>query len=365
MTACLATFGAAPALAEGFWDKFIDPDDNMLDLSQFLQRGGFVPLPVIITEPAVENGLGAIGQFVNGDPRTDNLRRTIIGGALTGNGSYGLGAMQAGVFNGGRTKYAIGLGGANMNLPIYPFGSSQSVEYNNQSGGIFANLRTQIGDSPWYFGPNAQYRFSKLSLNADGKLGELTSRFRTDNHYAALGVHAVYDTLDNSVSPLEGANAVIQYNVFSEAIGSDKDFEIGSVALHAFHKFSDNSWSLGAMTRYDWSGGDTPFFMAPQVNLRGISYGRYSGDQASSTEIQLRKQFNDRWAGVAFAGYGKSFAGNSKLFEDSGGISTYGVGFRYKIAKALGIDMGIDIARGPDETIWSIQFGHAWGRTMK
>jgi hypothetical protein len=35
-------------------------------------------------------------------------------------------------------------------------------------------------------------------------------------------------------------------------------------------------------------------------------------------------------------------------------------GFRYLIARRLGIYMGIDIARGPEETAFYIQAGSAW-----
>jgi hypothetical protein len=41
-----------------------------------------------------------------------------------------------------------------------------------------------------------------------------------------------------------------------------------------------------------------------------------------------------------------------------------GVGFRYRIARQLGLDVGIDVARGPEDAIYYIQFGHAWGRDM-
>lgn len=356
---CLTSAGA-----EGWNDKFIDPEDNKFDVTSFLGRGGFVPVPIIITEPAVDKGFGILGQFVHGHPSDKDVSRTMVGAFYTGNSSYGLGAQRMGSLNEGRIKYTVGGGGANLNLPIYPFGSSQAIDYNDESYGFMAKARAQIGDTPWYFGPSAKYRVSRIKLNADGPLGEIVNRFQTDNRYVSLGVQATYDTRDNVLTPLEGINAAMSYDAYDEAIGSDSDFEIGAIALHGFHKFADSSWSVAGMARYDWSGGDTPFFMAPQVSLRGVSAGRYAGDYASSAEIQVRKDFNRRWAGVAFAGYGQSFASSSGLYENSGGVSTYGLGFRYKIARKLGIDVGIDVAKGPEETIWMIQFGHAWARTM-
>ncbi len=46
-------------------EEFIDPKDGMLDASQFLSQRmlGFLPVPIIITEPATGNGLGVMGVF--------------------------------------------------------------------------------------------------------------------------------------------------------------------------------------------------------------------------------------------------------------------------------------------------------------
>ncbi len=37
-----------------------------------------------------------------------------------------------------------------------------------------------------------------------------------------------------------------------------------------------------------------------------------------------------------------------------------GLGIRYLIASKLGLQMGLDIAKGPDDTAFYIQFGSAW-----
>ena len=121
---------------------------------------------------------------------------------------------------------------------------------------------------------------------------------------------------------------------------------------------------MGAKLRLERVTSDAPFFMAPALDLRGVQYGRYQGDTALSSEIELRYQFSSRWAGVVFCGYGATFVDNSRLYQAEGGIWTYGAGIRYRIARKLGIDVGLDVARGPEETVFYIQFGHAWSMTM-
>jgi hypothetical protein len=45
--------------------RFFDPDDGQLDLSYFLENPrGFLPIPIVITEPAVGYGGGAGGLFL-------------------------------------------------------------------------------------------------------------------------------------------------------------------------------------------------------------------------------------------------------------------------------------------------------------
>lgn len=54
-------FSAHPLLvnAASFLDRFIDPEDGMFDTCEWLlTHRSFLPVPIIITEPAVGNGIG-------------------------------------------------------------------------------------------------------------------------------------------------------------------------------------------------------------------------------------------------------------------------------------------------------------------
>src|SRR5689334_5905709 len=56
---------AAPEAKREGSARFFDPSDNQLDLSYFLENPrGFLPVPILITEPAVGSGGGAIGLFL-------------------------------------------------------------------------------------------------------------------------------------------------------------------------------------------------------------------------------------------------------------------------------------------------------------
>jgi len=68
---------------------------------------------------------------------------------------------------------------------------------------------------------------------------------------------------------------------------------------------------------------------------------------------------HNRWSLVGFAGIGTTAASLENM--DFGATAwNAGGGFRYMIARALGLQMGVDVARGPDDWAFYIVFGSAW-----
>jgi hypothetical protein len=66
-----------------------------------------------------------------------------------------------------------------------------------------------------------------------------------------------------------------------------------------------------------------------------------------------------RWIGVAFLGAGRAW-GRDASFGDTPTRVAKGVGFRYMIARRLGLSMGLDVARGPEGDYWYISVGNTW-----
>jgi outer membrane protein assembly factor BamA len=231
----------------------------------------------------------------------------------------------------------------------------------------FGNIRYRIPETPLSLGPRFIYRSSNVSVETQGPIADqvntIVARVTGERHYAALGLSMNYDSRNNHFTPTQGINAVLKYDNYSAALGSAREFTELQLNVHAFRTISD-TWSIGAKLGVDSVSKSAPFFMSPGVDLRGVQYGRYQGDTALSIEAELRHQLTPRWAGVVFGGYGQTFADNSRLYESRDNIWTYGAGIRYRIARRYGIDFGVDVARGPESTVFYIQFGHAWARTM-
>ena len=95
----------APVQAGFIDDNLIDPEDGMLDASDWLASAkGFLPVPIIISEPAVDAGLGLAGVFFHKRPESetresDEFERpslSAIAAAYTGNDSWFAGGGHLG-----------------------------------------------------------------------------------------------------------------------------------------------------------------------------------------------------------------------------------------------------------------------------
>jgi hypothetical protein len=58
---------AGTGQANGFFDQLKDPDDGWFDGGDWLlnNAAGFLPVPIIVTEPATGPGLGVAGVFLS------------------------------------------------------------------------------------------------------------------------------------------------------------------------------------------------------------------------------------------------------------------------------------------------------------
>ena len=61
------------------------------------------------------------------------------------------------------------------------------------------------------------------------------------------------------------------------------------------------------------------------------------------------------------SGYGAAWNVFERI-DNKRTVVTGGTGFRYEIARAYGLHMGVDLAFGPDVTAIYVQFGSAWMR---
>ena len=351
---------------EGLFDGFID-EDGWLDSSDFLleRKRSFLPLPILITEPALDSGIGVAGLFFHDRAesevrQSDEFVRPSISGiaaGVTGNDSWFVGGGHMGIWQKDTLRYTGGGGFGSVNLKFYLPDTSRGLQFNSEGAVLTQSLKARLGDSDWWVG--GDWQLAHLNIEFDiGNTRVPLDPIELDFTNSGLGATVEYDSRDNSITPNKGIRFRAASTAFRESIGGDFDYENYRVDYNQFFSLGDK-FMIGVRLDADFIDGDAPFFAKPFVTLRGIPTMRYQADNVVVAETEVRWAFHRRMSVVAFTGIGRATEDISDLNSSASRINQ-GVGLRYFLAKDLGMRLGFDIAKGPEETTFYITFGHGW-----
>jgi len=347
---------------------FIDPEDGQLDVSRFLATPrSFLPVPIVVTEPAVGYGGGMIAAFFR--PRADAGEEgwarpdiSALGAVATQNGTRAAFAGDVSRWLDGRVKTLVGAGAGHINLDFYgldPSSSDNAVRYTLKFAGGVAQANWQVAPkSPWAIGLRYVYADVEPQLRDNPVVPGLADRI----HVKVSGPTAIleFDTRDNIFTPTSGAYSESSWFASRKGLGASEDFDQFQQVLMGWLP-ADDKVTLGARFNYAWTSSDTPFFLRPFVMMRGVPAMSVQGDQMASLEAEARWQFYGRWSLIGFGGAGAtrtSVAASSTTKN----VTSGGVGFRYELARKFGLHVGADLAySGGDPAIY-LQVGSAWLR---
>ncbi len=365
---------SSQTVAESFFSQFND-DDGWVDASDFVLNNavGFMPLPIVITEPALDHGIGVAAAFFHAPkeyaPDTDTTDEdefvlpniTAVAGAVTGNDSWLIGGGHMAYWKDDTIRYEGMAGYASIHLEFFGFAGGAAFDDGIafETEGFFTEhpFAFRWKDSNVFLGTSWDYY--KLESKIDLGIGiPGIDPLELDTQLSGLDVFILYDTLDNPFTPNSGIEAQLSVGRKDEVIGSDFEYTIVESNVNAF-------WRLGSKfvlgLRFDTTNvsGDVPFFVVPFIDLRGIPAMRYQGEATLITETELRWSFHPRIGVVGFIGAGRA-ADSMGDISDAPSRIVRGLGIRYLAARKLGMHMGIDVAEGPDDTHWYLTFGQAW-----
>ncbi|MBW3163780.1 BamA/TamA family outer membrane protein [Ferrimonas balearica] len=360
---------------------FVDPVDQRFDMGNYLAENayGFLPVPIIITEPAVGYGLGVAGVFLHESQAEKEQRKaqtlssfdggaqllppaaTVVGALGTENGTWFALAGHRRTWGKDKIRYLVGGGIGEAKLDIYtdlggvlPGGESIKFDTQTEAAVLIQTLQFRIGNSPMLLG--VKQLFSQSNLSSSSPIVDGFFRFtgldRSTN--SGLGLVATYDTRNNIFFPTRGFELNAEYMVHDEAIGADYDYQTLLLEGEGYLPLADR-WSLAMAGRYETLSSSEllPPTLNPYVHLRGISMLRYQGEQVGSVQAQLMYQLDNRWTLLGFYGIGQTRGeGSERETADA-----YGGGFRYQIARRYGIHMGVDLAFSDSDTAMYITFG--------
>jgi hypothetical protein len=367
----LLALSPATVLCQKRGGVFRDPEDGRLDMSEWLlTKKGFLPIPIIITEPAVGYGGGLAVLFFSqtlAEGAGENRQFSpplIAGGAgfYTSDGSYGGGLALFYPFRHDRFRYLGALGGASLNLDFYGFDPEgplvdNPVGYTLDPGFVVQRMQARIKRTPVFAG--LHYLYMHTTTTFDVALPAEIPERDLKLSLGGLGTSLEYDTRDNLLDARRGMDITVSGTWYEKAVGSDLAF--GRYQVQGlFYWQPESRWGYALRVDSRFDSGDAPFFMKPFLSMRGLASGQYSNDVTLLTEGELRFSVDTRWTILGFGGAGRV----GETLGDLGGAPTVGaggVGFRYLVARKLGLGSGVDFALGPGgEFAFYIQTGSAW-----
>lgn len=357
------------ASAEERWrDRLVDPEDGAFDASRYLlDYRGFLPVPILVTEPALGYGAGLAALWFSesiaeasrsGAAEAGRLRPPTIGGLgafKTENGSWGGFAGYFAPLAGDRFRYVGGVGKVHLDLDYYAL-SGQSVAYTLDGVGLVQQLIARAGSSDWFVGPRYVYLTTESRFQSS-RPGDVSTR-DLDVRIGRLSLVVDYDSRDNIFTPNRGTYFEGELATAREALGGTVEFDSASARIFHYVPFG-SQWVLGLRGDARVTSADTPFFLKPYVSLRGVPALRYQDDRAVMAETELRWNLTPRWALIGFIGAGKAYGGRTS-WSEAETVVAKGFGGRYLVARQLGLYAGLDFAWGPEDFAFYLQVGSAW-----
>lgn len=348
----------ATLMASHTWAaSMIDPADDRVDMSDYLQNNayGFLPIPVVITEPAVGYGGGLFGLFLHGKGKhVDNHfippAMTAIGGGGTQNGTWFVGGGHRHTWQDDRVRYLMGAGYAKINLDIYSsdiagFDHNRSVEAETRGYGGMQKLLFRVGDSPVFIGVSQFWAKMDISAPDNPLVDRIWKLVLGDTSTSSgLGVVAEYDSTDNFFWPGRGISLSGEYQFFGHTFGGDYRYDLLTLDAKYYVPLTPR-WTLSLAGNYQMMANQQthlPPMARPYIQLRGISRYRYQGDDVSTVQTQLLWQTTPRWTVQGFVGAGSAADNAGDLYTKT--EVAWGSGFRYLIAREYGLHTGIDVA---------------------
>ncbi len=339
-------------------------------------RGRFLPIPIFITEPAIGEGLGlALAYFHRqkdpsgkktlaspnsiGDISREQAPPPTVTGvfaAYTSNKTAATGVGHANTFKDDHIRFTGLVALADVKSTFYLL--DKPFKFNLEGTFLYQETRFRFADSRWFWGIGLSYLDASNVFQVELPEEVPIELLRHDLRNIGLSAKLAWDTRDNTSMPNRGQLFDLAVWRYDEAIGGDFDYWNAKLKLLSFHPLNEK-FVLGLRLEYSTIDGRAPFFAVPWVSLRGIPALRYQGQRVAVAEVEGRYNFSPKWALIGFIGAG-STSSNDPAFDTAQDIHSYGLGGRYRIFEAQNIWVGIDIAKGPEETNWYIQVGHAW-----
>lgn len=341
--------------------------------------GKWLPLPIFLTEPAFGYGLGLAVGYIH--PQNEGLDTEVVPSIPTyrsvASGRHGqkpppditgvaggytdketwFGAVgHSASWHDDTIRYVGALAYADVKSSYYII--DRPLDFGLQGFALLQDLKFRVGDSRFFIGGKLLYLETESTFDltpgedTEIAIGDIASR------NVGVAAEVSFDGRDNVFTPNRGQLLQLVAWRHDEGLGGDYNYWSGTLKALSFHQLLPQL-VLGLRLEASAVDGRPPFYTYPWVGLRGIPALRYQGKRVGMVEAELRWNILPRWAVLGFAGKGKVY-GDDAAFETQDDIVAGGIGGRYLFMPDEGLWLGVDLARGPEDTYMYITVGHAW-----
>ena len=305
-------------------------------------------------EAAIPRALSSESVGETGKKKKPPPTITGIAGAYTDNGTWAVGVGHSTSWKKDTVRYSGFLAYADVNSTIYRL--DVPFDFDIKGSTLYQDIRFRLGGSNFFLGGklSALVAESKVEVgeNRPIELGE------GDTINVGLAAQAIWETRDNVMTPNRGQLIQLDAWRYDDALGGDFSYWHLNLKVNSFHQLHDR-FVLGWRIDADAVDGRPPFWGYPWISLRGVPALRFQNQRVAVAEVEGRFSLAKRWGVVGFVGRGGT-DGDIPVFESVERIYAGGVGGRFLFLPEENLWVGIDIARGPEDTYWYIQVGQAW-----
>lgn len=339
--------------------------DSLEESFDSTEKGGksvtdrFVLAPMPMANPTLGVGLVGVGMYMhpeddfwNDEPRTDNATRQSITGLAamyTSNESWATGVFHKGFYDDDRYRSSAYLAYGELNLKFYGIGDDSflrdhSIAYTAAVTAFQPQFFFRITDN-WYIGPKYTIVNWQLGINLSD-LHPVLPDLKHSITTAGAGLAGEWDTTDHSVFATTGGKFEFSAIDYGPNWGGKRDYAKASMNYNHYFPLAEK-WLLAARYDLNLSSGNTPFFDMPSLHLRGFPYAKYIDKQASSIQGEVKYQLSKKWSTTVFGGLGWIGSTPDELYREPV-IPTGGFGLRYLLSEKEKMNIGMDIAFGPE-----------------
>jgi len=327
----------------------IDTLSKVNEIKKIKKKNKVLTIVFPITEPAV--GMGLLAGLINFVQKSDSLEKTDkVGGVagITTNGTRVAGDGYSGYWKKDKIRYFGIAGYGNVILDYYGLGPDYPITFDQNRIFFSQEIKFRLGESNFFL--SGKYNLTKISIPNNPNDVNIFSELDADDFEvwnSGLSFVSEYDNLNNSLSPTKGLKYHLSYDQYLQFLGSERDWETLKFYSHLYFPIN-NKWLFAFRVESNISTGSPPFYSYPYVSLRGIPTLRYQGKLSIIVETEQTYNFTSRWGFVGFTGIVTAIK-SVEDFNKNNFVWNAGGGVRYLLMKDLGLKIGADAARGPED----------------